>query len=199
VSKFIPPAVIEAAAIAFAKEHHPGGTAPVPIEELLDLKLGVNIVPVLGLLDQHNIDAFLSSDFQDLYIDQDQLERRYNRARFSLAHETGHLVLHREYISSRNIDSIEQWKKVILGKGSGHAFLETQANMFASYLLMPTALLSEAFKKEKEAVREHPMLRENVLPDDKTLAPFIAKRIAKVFDVSEEAASNRLLNWINAG
>lgn len=198
MNKFIPPAEIEEAASDFLKKHHPSRTAPIPIEELLDLKLGINIVPVLGLQSDHNIDAFLSLDFEDIYIDQHQLEHRPNRARFSLAHETGHLVLHRDYIGSLNVDSIERWKKMILGKGSGHAFLETQANMFAGFLLMPTSLLATEFKKEKEAVKGHPMLKGRPLPDDKTLAPFIAKKIAKVFDVSEEAASNRLSSWIGS-
>ena len=33
----------------FLKEHHPSGTIPVPIEEIVEFEFRINIVPVLGL------------------------------------------------------------------------------------------------------------------------------------------------------
>lgn len=197
VAKFLSPTEIEAAAEDFIREYHPDGSLPIPIEEILDLKLEINIVPVPGLLRQHDIDAFLSSDFSQLYIDDEQLEKRPNRARFSMAHEAGHLVLHREYITSLEVTSIEKWKEIVLGKGSGHSIVETQANMFAGFLLMPGAFLEKEFERVKGELGDHPLFRGKRLPPDPVLAPFVARDIAKIFDVSEEAAQYRLINWIN--
>lgn len=196
--KFLSPTDIEAAAEGFLQKHHPDRSLPIPIEEILDLKLEINIVPVPGLFRQHNIDAFLSFDFNELYIDDEQLENRPNRARFSMAHEAGHLVLHRQYISSLEIRSIERWKEIVLGKGSGHAVMETQANMFAGFLLMPSDLLEEAFENEKAKLKQHPFFKTGELPPDTILAAYLAKNIARLFDVSEQSAQLRLTNWIDA-
>lgn len=197
MTKYIPSEEIEAAAYEFLEKYHPSHTLPVPIEEILDLKLKINIVPHLGLSREHSIESFLSVDLSDLHIDQDNLLYRYNRARFSLAHETGHIVLHNNYITSVKIETLEDWKEIILGRGAGHAVLETQANMFASFLLMPTDALEKEFEKTKQEIGAHPLFESKTLPDDMTLAPFIAKKIAQVFDVSEEAAQYRLVNWIS--
>jgi len=196
VVKFLPSEEIESSAQSFLKKYHPERTLPVPIEEILDLKLKINIIPLPGLFDTQSIDSFLSLDCKDLYIDHDQIEHRYNRARFSLAHETGHLVLHRDYIRSLEIDSLEKWKEIILGRGQGHAAMETQANMFASYLLMPSVLLEKEFEQCKSELSRGNVFEGLNKPSDEVLAPFAARRIARTFHVSERAAENRLLNWL---
>lgn len=198
MTKFIPSEEIETATHEFLRKYHPGRLLPIPIEEILDLKIMINIVPHLGLSREDNIESFLSADLAELHIDQDNLLYRYNRARFSLAHETGHLILHRDYIKSVRIKTIEDWKEIILGRGTGHAVLETQANMFASFLLMPTDLLKEEFEKIKKETKIHPLFESRALPDDIMLAPFVAKKIGQIFDVSEEAAQYRLINWITS-
>lgn len=197
--KFLSPQDIEDAAESFLKEHHPARSLPIPIEEILDLKLGINIVPIPGLFNLHNIDAFLSSDLTELYIDHDHLEYRYSRARYSLAHETGHLILHEDYLARLKIDSLEMWKEVVLGKGTGHAMMETQANMFASFLLMPQGHLEREFEKVKAELKTNAFFNQaKFLVDDVTLAAFVAGKIGRVFDVSEEAAQYRLINWVNS-
>ncbi len=105
--KFLPPSEIEAAAETFLKKHHSARTIPVPIEEILDLQLRINIIPIPGLFN-HSIDAFLSMDLKNLYIDQDHLERRINRARFTLAHEAGHLALHS--LHDEDVVGAIQWR-----------------------------------------------------------------------------------------
>ncbi len=197
MTKFLPPPEIEAAAEEFLRKHNPDRTIPIPIEEILDLQLRINIIPVPGLFN-HSIDAFLSVDLKNLYVDQDHLERRINRARFTLAHEAGHLSLHSAYLLSQKIESVENWKRIVLGQGSGRDSMETQANMFAGFLLMPTAHLEQEFEKIKADLRKHPDFKDRALPDDVLLAPYAAINIAKFFDVSDDAAQYRLMNWINS-
>ncbi len=197
--KFLAAKEIEDAAESFLKRHHPDRSLSIPIEEILDLKLGINIIPIPGLFNLHNIDAFLSSDLTDLYIDHDHLEYRYSRARYSLAHEAGHLVLHGDYLAGLKVDSLETWKEIVLGKGTGHAMMETQANMFAGFLLMPQDHLAREFEKVKAELKTHPFYSQaKFLLDDLTLAPFVAGKIGRIFNVSEEAAQYRLINWVNS-
>ena len=196
MTKFLPPSEIEAAAEAFLRKHHPARTVPIPIEEILDLQLKLNIIPVPGLFN-HGIDAFLSGDLNNLYIDQEHLEYRISRARFTFAHEAGHLSLHSSYILSQRIASVESWKKIILGEGSGRDSMEIQANMFASFLLMPSDHLEKEFEQVKATLRRHPDFKDGAFPEDSVLAPYAANNIAKIFDVSVEYAQYRLINWIN--
>jgi len=80
--KFLPVQAIEEAAEIFLQRYHSDKSLPIPIEEIIDLKLGLNIIPIPGLFDLHNIDAFLSSDRRGIVIDHDHLECRYSRARY---------------------------------------------------------------------------------------------------------------------
>ena len=192
--RFIPPDEIEKTTLAVLSEHHAGGSYPIPIEEIVELRLNLEIVPVKNLMQNHSIDGFLSSDNMQMYIDEHQYMNNQSRARFTMAHETGHYVLHKKIIAKHRISSIAQWKTIVLGDQTGRSPLETQANIFAGYLLMPTQFLREEFDRlKKDFLRR---FEENGggarVPNDSALKEYIAKPIAKLFNVSEQAASIRL-------
>ena len=85
----------------------------------------------------------------------------------------------------------------MFGNGIGNAMMETQANMFASCLLMPLNHLKTEFEKVKARLQADPFFNQaEFLAEDVTLAPFVAGTISRLFDVSEEAALYRLINWI---
>jgi Zn-dependent peptidase ImmA (M78 family) len=72
-----------------------------------------------------------------------------NRQRFSIAHEIGHLVLHRDLISGKvHVDKEFQVQFMALNRDATSALgtekIEVQANQFAAELLMPTAMLNQA-------------------------------------------------------
>ena len=120
------------------------GVFPVNIEAVCDY-LGVSVVPVPGLVDQCHVDAFISSDFKTIYVDEGGYSSESPRYRFSLAHELGHYVLHREYFSSR-VSSFEEWQGLSQGVMSG--YVEYQANCFAGNLLAPEDDLLMALNDE---------------------------------------------------
>ena len=107
--------------------------APVDLERLCD-KLGIGIVPVSGLSEDFCIDAFIAANFKIMYVDSDEFEKESYRYKFSVAHELGHFVLHREYA-----DGLEDL----------NGYAEFQANYFAGCLLVPenglTRILNEEF------------------------------------------------------
>lgn len=191
---FVPEDEIEKSARDFLYEHHPHGTLPIPIEEILEA-LEIDIIPYEGLLTNHNIDAFLSRDLKGIHIDRQVYMTTENRARFSLAHETGHLVLHGDYIESLEIGGIEEWKSEVLNRGKEHEFLEAQANLFAGYLLMPSNLLIPEFEKLKAAALQK--LPDGMKPSDSLIAEYGAQHIGRTFVVSAQSASIRLQRWLN--
>ncbi len=85
----------------FRKEFvRPPNQIPVPIIDIIELKLELTPIPVPNMLKSIDVDAFLSNDLKSIYVDQDiYFDDRYlNRLRFSLAHEVGHLILHEKEI-----------------------------------------------------------------------------------------------------
>ena len=87
-----------------------GGEIPVDIEKVL-IKLKISIIPVDGLLRHISFDFFVSSDWKNVYVDNDAYldDFKYRRVRFSMAHELGHLVLHRDVYESLKIKSLEDY------------------------------------------------------------------------------------------
>lgn len=87
---------INLAAENFLKTYHPANTIPIPIEEIIEFKLGIDIIPLHGLHQAFDTDGFISSDLKSISVDLFVYESRPGRYRFTLAHEIGHLVLHSE-------------------------------------------------------------------------------------------------------
>jgi Zn-dependent peptidase ImmA (M78 family) len=188
--KFLKYSEIEELAERFLKEHHPERTLPVPIDDIVELSLQIQIVPHKDLARLEQIDAFLSSDFTELHIDQDHYIGRTNRSRFTLAHEVGHFVMHKEQVAK--VNSANEWKRIILQAGEGRDLYESQANDFAGCLLMPRDLMQAEFDKCKEQAAKEFQARKMALPDDLTIYSWLAGRIAPIFDVSDKAAEIRL-------
>ena len=109
------------------------GVFPVDVEKVCDY-LGIAILPVAGLADSFCIDAFISADFKTIYVDAERFGQESYRYRFSVAHELGHYILHREYFSSR-VWSFEEWQGMT--NGGANRVAEFQANYFAGSLLAP--------------------------------------------------------------
>lgn len=199
MAEFIPAEHIEEAAAAFLRAHHPALSLPIPIEEILEIGLRVEIIPVKGMLSEHSIDGFLSKDLSSIYIDHDEyMDTSGNyRGRFTLAHEAGHLAMHSEYISSLEIENVERWKQIILDGSKGHERMETQARMFAKYALMPTEHVERVFEENKRILLAN--IADNPLPSDLNLAPYAAKELGRACQVSAESATWRLTEWIKSG
>jgi len=102
-----------------------------------------------------------------------------NRQRFTIAHELGHLVLHRPILSSEvHVDK----KFPVLMRdalaASGTDLIEIQANNFAAALLMPKVLLEAALAKIEFDIED--------------ASPF--EELAKRFRVSRETLEYRISN-----
>ena len=62
---------IEKAAKDFLKKYHPEDTYPIPIEDIIELKMGIDIIPIPGLSEAiDGIGGFISSDLSNISIDE---------------------------------------------------------------------------------------------------------------------------------
>lgn len=165
------------------RERFWGDKIPVKIEKIIEIKLRIKIIPIPNLFKLCSVDSQISSNFSSILVDQDSyLYDETNRLYFSLAHEVGHYVLHKELFSSFAIKSIEDVIHFINNiPDKQYSFLETQANKFSSHFLLPRKFLSNS---RKEIIEKYKL--KNI--DEKTVNSYIADGIAKKFEVSSWAA-----------
>ena len=160
---------------------------PIDIEKLCDY-LKIAILPVAGLADNFRIDAFISTDFKTIYADAEKYKRENHRYRFSVAHELGHYILHREYFSSR-VWSFEEWKDLSGSGVSGVA--EFQANYFAGSLLAPEGALLAMLNTEFGGS----FARNYLTTGSKELKNMLTS-LQKLFNVSKEVVSWRIQDTV---
>ncbi len=129
-----------------------GKDIPVEIEEIIEIKLKIKIIPIPNLMDQCGVDAQITSDFSAIYVDQKNYENDTNRFRFSLAHELGHYILHEKFYKDLKISSFSDIADFINEiDAEEYSHLEVQANKFGNYLLLPR---EELLKMRQEVLRE---------------------------------------------
>ena len=128
----------------FLATHHPAGAIPVPIEEIAEFGLDLNIIPLPNLYKDFGIESWLSADEKSIYVDQFQLENLEPRYRFTLAHELSHLLLHQELYRGIQLGSFEDWLQFqeSLDPGQRDDY-EWQARNLAGRILVPDRSLME--------------------------------------------------------
>jgi hypothetical protein len=132
---------------------------PLDLISFVELDLRLDLIPYDGLRTDFGADAAILSDFSGLYIDGEIFDRidmirgsQLNRLRFSIAHELGHLFLHRAYYEEAGIqtsDHLLSW----LNEHDGRKYeFEREANEFAGRLLVPVNALRELFDRMHPAM-----------------------------------------------
>ena len=171
-----------------------GKDIPVEIEEIVEIKLKIKIIPIPDLMSQCGVDAQITSDFTSIYVDQKNYENDTNRFRFSLAHEVGHYVLHEKFYKDLKISSfvdVIAFMDEIDAEEYSH--LEVQANKFGNYLLLPRKELLRIRNTVLEEIRKKHDIK-NI--DEKTLNSYLAGYISSQFVVSS-GATEIALNDLN--
>ncbi|MFK7000758.1 ImmA/IrrE family metallo-endopeptidase [Flavobacterium oreochromis] len=146
---------------------------PVPIKNLIK-SLGIKLNPF-----------DLGDDVSGvLVIDNDNIKIGYNsteslvRQRFTLAHELGHFVLHKNKEKEVFVDNVTyMFRKA--GVRTKDYKIEMEANQFAAAVLMPKQLVEKEIKE----------LQENSISDYDLIA-----ELSKRFKVSQIAMTYRLNN-----
>jgi len=169
------------------------GIIPIPIFDVVEFGLGMNIEPIKGLASSGDIEVLLLGTLDTIVVDSDQfLEDRFQkRMRFSLAHEVGHLVLHSDIIKKLRPGSVEEWIEMIdIIDNEEYVEIEQQAYEFAGRLLVPPQQLVDELKNWKSIVDklfvEHPEIGEQAIIEH------LSNNICKKFGVSHYVISKRI-------
>lgn len=169
----------------FLNEYHPAGELPVPIEDILELKLKMRVIPTPGLMKNFGIDSFLCSDMARIGIDE-TCYNTSNRCRFSFAHEIAHFVLHKKFYSSFEINDFDEYIIAMNTIPPDQVkMMEQQAYIFAGYLLIPVIPYRKLIDGLIRKVGDEKLLSEDDIR-------YIISETAKMFGVSDLAAVKQL-------
>ena len=182
---------IRLAAEGFLKEHHAALSIPVPIEKILEIKLGVEVRPLPGLYKIYARNGILLSSGRVIAVDNDDFESNQTRLRFTLAHELGHILLHKDHIDSVSLDDVAQaWKQYNGIAAETLGDMERDASYFAGHILVPQArLIGELGKARQRLLNVHGL---DITGKGRDVRDVVAKAIADAFDVSPNVVSRRL-------
>lgn len=105
---------------------------PVPVEEIAELRLKLNLIPAKGLLSSAGIEGILTNNRTAIVVDKGRYEGVISRFRFTLAHELGHYVLHKDVYNAIEFKDILDIQEFINKLGQEDlGWFEWQANEFA--------------------------------------------------------------------
>lgn len=181
----------------FRKHYLRGDLAHLPVDvfTLAEIDLKLDIIPFDDLFEKYDSDAALMHDFSGIYVDAEAYiiwEKgplwKQRRLRFSVAHELGHFILHREIAAKaafKNFGEFAAWTKGYHGQ---QYTLEQAANEFAGRLLVPTDRLTAELERFKANLTK-------AIPNLNNIGHFrhaFADAMEKVFEVNDQVIETRL-------
>lgn len=178
---------IKKIAAQFLDKYHPSGELPIPIEEIIELKLEINVIPVPGLL-KFGVDAYTWSDLKNIIVDDYFYKKNIKRLRFTLAHEIAHIILHGDFIKKCPRSSIDEYRQYVQTIGNiQHARMESEADRFAGLILAPPLQLAIKYSEAKNLE-----LTNGINFTDETVRGYVADWIADFFEVSAQTIETRM-------
>lgn len=179
---------IEKIAKDFLKKYHPEDSYPTPIEDIIELKMGIDVIPIPDLSEIiDGVAGFISSDLSNISIDKYVYLNVRTRARFTFAHEIGHAVMHKDVYREQVFDSSEEWKEFMDNFPEKEwRWLEWQANQFAGLVLVPTHHLRKRYQYHMKEISALNINNEDVVKDT------ITELLAEDFVVSRGVIQIRL-------
>lgn len=136
------------------RQKHLGDLGKVPVDVLtvIEVRLRLDVIPFDRLFEKYSVDAAVLPDFSGIYVDkrsyrflEGQPPWLFNRLRFSLAHELGHILLHREKAGDLRFKTLEDYRAWMRRYEASRYGLEWEANEFAGRLLIPPEHLRTDF------------------------------------------------------
>jgi len=172
----------------FLTRFHASKRIPIPIEQIVEFELKLDIVPVPGLEEAFEIVGFTSSDLSEITVDEYVYESQANRYRFTLAHEAGPVVLHADLFKQQRFRRIDDWKDFVRTFPElDLSRLEWQAHSFAGLVLVPGDALERAVRDVIRQVKAQGVNHERDFAND-----LVVDVVATRFEVSTEVIQRRL-------
>lgn len=190
---FIPKERIWQEAEKLRAAHPPARQVAVQVLELAEFDLGLDLIPAEGLRERLEIDALLMGDLSSILLDRRAFmnPRLEYRLRFSVAHEIGHLILHRDIYGGLQHATAGEWFDYIAAVPEvEYGWVEWQAYEFAGRLLVPPVPLKESLDQAVEIARAAGFTEWDA--SGETALGFIANHICRQFGVPAEVIARRL-------
>lgn len=187
---FISQEEIDAQAEYIYSTYWENDSMPIDIELIVE-KIGLEIIP-MDLPD--NVDAYLKLDCTGIVVNETYFynERSINRFRFSIAHELGHFILHREIIKNLHFNSIEEYYDFLDNiPRKTYSYFEYQANEFAGRLLVPIHKLKNSLNQIIES-NSNEEFEQNFNLDSEQVLAGLNPYICEEFGVSEQVIDIRI-------
>ncbi len=178
---------------AFCDEHGLANREyPLDIEGIIEFDLDIEIRFCYGVHDDFGSPAQIcpGNEMPIIIVDYDQYRANSPYYRYSLAHEIGHYILHKNWLNEvwKQVDSIETWKKIITEiPHEDYEWFEGQAEEFASFLLAPEAVFEPFIETQLKKLNE---TNRKLNPED--ILPYLAVPVSKHFGMSNSAAQARI-------
>lgn len=176
---------------AFFNEYHPSIEIPIPIEEIIELKIGLNIFPFPRLFKDHALNGFLSRDLSTINVDDYQYEQLNEKYRFTIAHELGHYILHKSFYENlplfEEVNDYIKWRLSIPREDI--TWFETHGDWFAEQMLVPTAPLENICQEVVDKYKGI-FIKMDTIPDD--VWSYISNEVATFFDVNPPVVEIRI-------
>lgn len=156
---------------------------------------------LLNLRDRTSVEAYLILEYDTIVLDEGMyLRSKPLRLNFSMAHEIGHYALHHRFLRSDwaadynfHPATAAIWK-LQLKEFDPFAYnrAETQANMFASYFLMPTSEILASYYNLSMFLHTQGKGIETFASNFDDYRQYVSAILAEEFKVSKPAMLNRL-------
>lgn len=146
--EFLSHARIEKIANGVLTRYNLAEAYPIDVDKFVDNDLKINIIPFPNLYRDFEINAITSSDLKKIFVDDYLYLNLDLQYRFTLAHEVGHIFLHKNIYDKAEINGLNSYRE-FMGSISEEEYesLEYQANCFAGYFLVPTTQLINQFQR----------------------------------------------------
>jgi len=145
---FLPYENIKPIADDILSKYHQPLEIPIPVDLIAERDFGLSIIPSHEMQNVYGVEGFLSRDCSCVNVDQYVMENRYYKYRFTIAHEIGHLVLHRDLYDNAKYETIEEWIAFVNQIGAEeYGWAERQAYWFAGVLLLPPNVFAVKFSE----------------------------------------------------
>jgi len=166
---------------------------PLDVLYIVDVALRFDVIEIPNLFADIRMDAAIVPGEKAIYVDRDALEgwdrqERWSekRLRFSIAHELGHYIMHRELLNEVRFSDFDAFKRWISDhRRSGR--IEDQANEFAGRFLVPLDMLLA----EYDAIQERMAAAEPRWREIEGIRAFVAKKIAPRFGINPQVIETR--------
>ena len=134
--------------------------APIDIDAIIEFSYEIefDVVDLTLRTDDENVLAAICAANKTIYLNNRKLDVLNNNAgllRFTKAHELGHWVLHVDKLAIEDNMTLMDLPFVnLICRSSQKDPVEIQADMFAAHILMPTPLITKAFRDVEQSAEE---------------------------------------------